>query len=96
MFVMLLKYLKPLEEVDKFLVPHREFLDENFAQKKFICAGRQISGAGGVILAAVDNLEEAKSIAHKDPFFINKVADYDFIEFVPRKYDERFACFLNP
>jgi len=95
MVIMILKYVKPLEEIDKLLVAHQEFLDGYFKQKKFICAGRQNPRVGGVILTNVGSVDEAKAIAHEDPFAVNKVAEYDFIEFVPGKYDERFACFLN-
>jgi len=95
MVIMILKYVKPLEEIDQHLAAHREFLDANFNQKKFICSGRQNPRVGGVIIANVDGIDEAKTIAQKDPFSINKVAEYEFIEFVPGKYDERFACFLN-
>lgn len=95
MVIMILKYVKPLEEINKHLTAHRKFLDENFRQKKFICSGRQNPRIGGIILANVDGIDEAKSIAQEDPFAINKVAKYEFIEFVPGKYDERFACPLN-
>ena len=30
MVIMILKYVKVLEEIDKHLAAHREFLDENF------------------------------------------------------------------
>ena len=95
MVIMILKYVKPLEEIDRYLAAHREFLDANFKQKKFICSGRQNPRVGGVIISNVDGIDEAKAIAQKDPFAVNKVAEYEFIEFIPGKYDERFACFLN-
>jgi len=95
MVIMILKYVKPLEEIDKLLVAHQAFLDGYFKQKKFICAGRQNPRVGGVILANVGSVDEAKAIAKEDPFAVNNVAEYDFIEFAPGKYDEGFACFLN-
>ena len=95
MVIMILKYVKALEEIDKHLAAHREFLYENFKQKKFICSGRQNPRVGGIILANVDNIDEAKKISQADPFSINEVAEYSFIEFVPGKYDDRFACFMN-
>lgn len=95
MVIMILKYLKPMEEVDKHLVPHRAYLDEYLKQKKFICAGRQKPPVGGVIIANVESVAEAKMIAQEDPFAVNKVAEYEFIEFVTGKFDERFSCFLN-
>ena len=96
MVIMIVKYVKPIEEVDKYLLEHRAFLDEYYKRKKFICSGRQKPPVGGVILANVDSVEEAKLIATEDPFCINLVAEYEFLEFTPVKHDERFACFLNP
>ena len=42
MFLVLTKYVKPMEEVDKFLPAHSEFLDKYYAQKKIIFSGRRI------------------------------------------------------
>ncbi len=95
MVIMILKYVKVLEEIDKHLAAHREFLDENFKQRKFICSGRQNPRVGGIILANVESIDEAKLLSQADPFSIHEVAEYSFIEFVPGKYDDRFACFAN-
>lgn len=95
MVIMILKYIKPMEEVDKHLIPHRAFLDECIKQKKLICSGRQKPPVGGVILANVASVDEAKALAQKDPFSIEQVAEYSFIEFAVGKFDERFECFLN-
>ncbi len=95
MFLVLLKYLKPLEEVDKFRPDHVEFLERFYAEGKFIVSGRQTSLTGGVILANVDTLEEIKEIVAQDPFSENKIAYYSFIEFSPTKYDPRFKVFIK-
>ena len=95
MVIMMVNYVKPMEEVDQFLLQHRVFLDEYFKRKIFICAGRRKPPVGGIIFANVGSIDEAKAIAQEDPFAINKVAEYEFIEFSPVKYDERFGCFLN-
>lgn len=96
MFLVLLKYLKPLEEVDKLRSAHIEFLEKFYAQDKFIVSGRQTSLTGGIILANVDTLEEIKEIIAQDPFSENKIAYYSFVEFSPTKYDPRFKVFLKP
>ncbi|WP_326943020.1 hypothetical protein [Aneurinibacillus migulanus] len=50
---------------------------------------------GGVILANVNTEEEIQTIIKEDPFFINKIAEYELIEFTPTKYDENFKVFVN-
>jgi hypothetical protein len=37
----------------------------------------------------------AREVRKDDPFSINKAAEYQFIEFSPLKYDERFSCFIR-
>ena len=48
-----------------------------------------------IIEANVDCIDEAKAIARQDPFAINGVAKYDFLEFNPVKWDGRFAYFMD-
>ena len=95
MFVLLLKYLKPLEEVDRLSAAHGEFLDRYYRAGKFIASGPRDPRTGGVIIADVDTELEAMKIIVDDPFFTEKVADYELIRFTPTKHDARFAAFLD-
>ncbi|HYJ80367.1 MAG TPA: YciI family protein [Longimicrobiaceae bacterium] len=95
MFVLLLKYLKPLEEVDAHLPAHREFLDRCYREGKLICSGPREPRTGGVILADVDSELEAMKIVVEDPFFTHKVAEYELVRFTPNRYDPRFAAFVD-
>ncbi|MBF7687349.1 YciI family protein [Acinetobacter rathckeae] len=81
MIIVTLTYKKPLSEVDMLLQEHVLFLDYYYAEKKFLASGRRENRAGGVILVLSDDLEEAKKIMQKDPFYIHDVADYDFMWF---------------
>jgi len=95
MFLVLLKYVKPLEEIEALLLDHINFLDVQYAQAKFIFSGRRNPRIGGVILINVDSELEVWDIVKTDPFYINDVAEYDIIEFTPTKYDSRFKCFVT-
>jgi len=94
MVIITSKYVKAIEVIDSLLAEHRKFLDEQFKQRKFICSGPQIPRVGGAIIANV-GIDEAREIMNKDPFTIHGAAEYNFIEFTPGKYDERFACFVK-
>jgi uncharacterized protein YciI len=94
MVIITSKYVKPLDVIDSLLADHRKFLDDQYKQSKFIFSGPQNPRIGGLILANVA-LEEARAIMNKDPFTIHGAAEYNFIEFTPGKYDERFACFVK-
>ena len=95
MFLILLKYKKPLEEVEKYLDEHVQFLDKYYSQEKFIFSGRRNPRTGGVILVKVDSEAEARQIINEDPFHQNNIAEYEVIEFFPTKYDPRFSCFVD-
>ncbi|WP_346354745.1 YciI family protein [Azotosporobacter soli] len=95
MFVVVLKYRKSLEEVDALLPAHVKFLDEQYAQRKFICSGRRNPRIGGVIIANVNSQAELQKILEQDPFYKQQAAEYETIEFTPTKMDERFSCFME-
>ena len=95
MFVVLLHYIKPVEEVDKHRPEHLKFLDECYATGKFICSGRRNPVTGGVLLVNVDSLEEVQKIVQEDPYWRHQQAEYEFIEFTPSKYHPSFAPFVE-
>lgn len=92
MFIANLKYKKSIEEVNKVLEAHLEYLDKYFEKGKFICTGKKsFPELGGVILFDSNNLEEAKKILHEDPFYVEEIADYEIIEFQPVKFSQNFS-----
>ena len=92
MFIANLKYKKSIEEVNKVLEAHLEYLDKYFEKGKFICTGKKsFPELGGVILFNSNNLEEAKKILYEDPFYIEEIADYEIIEFQPIKFSQNFS-----
>ncbi len=95
MFILMLKYIKPLEEVDKQLKPHIDYLEKYYSLGKFICSGRRNPRVGGVILCNAKDMEEVQAIIKEDPFYINKIAEYELVEFLPTKYADGFEQFLN-
>lgn len=95
MYILLSKYIKPVEEIDKELENHIKYLDKYYALGKFICSGRRNLRIGGVIICKSENEEEVKEILKEDPFYSKKIAEYEIIEFSPTKYAEDFERFVN-
>ena len=85
MFIINLTYKTELEKVDQFLNEHIEFLNEQYELGNFLASGRKIPRTGGIILSKVENKSDLEKIIGKDPFKINELADYQFIEFIPSK-----------
>ncbi|WP_289753759.1 YciI family protein, partial [uncultured Duncaniella sp.] len=86
MFIAILTYKKPIEEVDRFLQAHREYLSKHYASGDFIASGPQTPRIGGVIMIKSDNRALVDSIIAQDPFNINGIADYRIVEFTPTMF----------
>lgn len=86
MFIAILTYKKPLEEVDRFLQTHRDYLAEHYAAGDFIASGPQNPRIGGVIMMKADNRADVDAIISQDPFNINGIADYQIVEFKPTMF----------
>lgn len=86
MFIAILTYKKQIEEVDRFLQTHRDYLAEHYAAGDFIASGPQTPRIGGVIMIKADNREAVDSIIVQDPFNINGIADYQIVEFTPTMF----------
>ncbi|MGE0078998.1 MAG: YciI family protein [Bacteroidales bacterium] len=95
MYIAIVTYIKPIEDVDKHLANHRAFLDEYYESSYLICSGPQNPRTGGLILANFPNTDEVWDFIHKDPFFINEIAEYKVIEFNPVKYAKAFESFVK-
>ncbi len=86
MYVILLKYLKPTEEVDRVVAAHRSYLDTLYAEGVLLASGPQVPRTGGVLLAKGIDKQELQAHLAKDPFALEGIADYTVIEFDPVKY----------
>jgi len=86
MFLLLLKYKVPIEQVERVVPAHREFLDQGYRAEKLLVSGPQVPRTGGVIVARVKTREEADALIHEDPFFKEAIADYEVVEFQAVKF----------
>ena len=88
MFIAILTYKKPLEDVDRYLQAHRDYLAEHYAAGDFIASGPQRPRVGGVIMIKAENRSSVDAIIAHDPFNINGIADYQIVEFTPTMFCE--------
>ena len=94
MFIFSLTYLKPINEVEKYLPQHIDYLERYYQSGHLIASGRKVPRNGGVILCCADSREQAMSIIQEDPFYIHHIAEYELIEFIPTKYAKEFEVFI--
>ena len=95
MFVIVLEYLKPLEDVERWLDEHTSFLEAQYAGKRFIASGRLVPRTGGVILARGNDRPALNRILDSDPFKREGVARYTVMEFEPTMFDPAMAPLLQ-
>ncbi len=95
MYAIILRYKRPLTDVDKHVEAHREWLRKNYAAGTFLISGRQRSGAGGFILASAIERAQLDAILAGDPFGQNDVTDYEVIEVAPSMADERLSFLIE-
>lgn len=93
-FVIDLEYLTGLDEVDRHLADHREFLTRNYAAGTFLASGRKDPRTGGVILAKGDRAT-IKEVVATDPFYRHGVARYTITAFVPTMTADGLAQLLS-
>ena len=94
MLIIELIYKKSLEEVSKFLEPHRAFLQKYYDQGKFLASGPKNPRDGGIILAFLSR-EVADEAIKEDPFYQHGIAEYRLIQFEPNKFLKEFEVLLK-
>ncbi|MEQ9889576.1 YciI family protein [Pectobacterium zantedeschiae] len=80
-YVVVLTYVKPLEEVDDTIPFHVEWLKKGYADGVFLASGRRIPRTGGVILAKSDSRESLEKRLSLDPFQKLGLATVEIIPF---------------
>jgi uncharacterized protein YciI len=85
MVVLLSRYLKPLDEVDKVVGEHRAFLEKHYASGDLLISGPQNPRTGGVIVTKEMTRAAVDAMLANDPFVREGVSEYQIIEFNPTR-----------
>lgn len=95
MFVVILTYLKPIEEIEACTAEHRAWLDQHVRSGRLIATGPMVPRTGGVFLARGGGSKAAlEALLRDDPFQVRGLVRCDVIEFAPGKYHPALAEFL--
>lgn len=94
-FIIKIDYSSPIEEIEKVLADHRNFLQQGYDQKFLLCSGPLNPRTGGIIIAKAENLEIIKTFFENDPYNINKLANYEFLEFNPVKHQNFMSDWIS-
>jgi uncharacterized protein YciI len=83
MFVLIARYTKPAEEVDRLLDGHRAWITRNMKAGTILLTARQVPLTGGLILARGESPEEIWEMVGEDPFHSSGSAQYEVLQFQP-------------
>ncbi len=95
LYIIIVTYIKPLEEIDRFLLDHRAFLETYYIKGQFIASGPLNPRTGGILISMGTSKQELLNIFSNDPFHIHGIATYEVMEFNPVKYQEAFKPFID-
>jgi uncharacterized protein YciI len=91
MFIILLSYVRPLDEVDRLLDRHSGDLERIYSAGHFVASGRRRPRTAGVILARGSSIEDLEAMVSTDPFISEGVATSEVIEFEPSCWADDFG-----
>ena len=81
MLILSLTYTAPLDQVDRHVEAHMDWVNQGYERGWFQASGRKNPRTGGVVLALGDRTELEAHVA-TDPFAIAGVATYEITEVV--------------
>lgn len=94
-FVVILRYLVDIAEIDTNRPNHLKFLDAQYEKGNFIVSGRQVPRTGGIIIARMESREALENVLKEDPYAIHHLAEYQIFEFAPGHYASEFKAILE-
>jgi uncharacterized protein YciI len=91
MFIVILTFSKPVEEIDRHLAAHKVWIKKGFDDGVFVLAGSQRPRTGGALLALGDDRASLEARIALDPFVQNEVVSAQILQVVPTAVDERIG-----
>lgn len=88
MFIINVEYIASLEEIEKHLQAHRDFLELHYQKGLLLASGPQNPRTGGIIIALGQDRSVIEIMIKEDPFAKAHVARYTITEFSPVKYQQ--------
>jgi len=96
MIIAHLAYKAPLEEIDKYIFSHKEFINNLIKNKEVLVAGpyKPIRN-GGVIIFFAKNEAAVTKLIKDDPFYFNNLVKYKLFNFDPVDHIPDLAHLLS-
>ena len=81
MFLILIRYCRPLPEVEAQLEAHRTYLREAPESAGIVLTGRKTARDGGLVMLRAPNRGAVDAFIARDPYAVHRVAEFEVVEF---------------
>jgi uncharacterized protein YciI len=81
MYIVMLAYTAPREEIDYLLADHVEWLARHYVAGHFLCSGRRPENTGRVILTRPMPRGRLEALLATDPLDLNHMVRHEVVEF---------------
>lgn len=95
LFVILITYMKSINEIEKILPSHRTFLKKGYESGNLLASGPQNPKTGGIVIGVFDSKEVAEEFFKNDPYALNSVATHQVLEFTPVLHQDFLKDFFK-
>jgi len=94
LFVVILTYVRPLEEIDAAGADHVAWLRRGYEEGVFLTSGRRIPRTGGIIIAKGTSAEAIAERLRHDPFQERGLATAEVFPFEPNMSSEAMKAII--
>lgn len=94
-FVCEIVYKAPIEKIEETTLEHRGFLKGGYDEGFILLSGPQVPRTGGILIAKSESMEKIAEFFKNDPYQKKGLAEYVFIEFMPKNYQEFLKDWLE-
>ena len=81
MIILKSTYIAEASTLESHLAAHLEWVEAGYSSGNFLASGLRDGGIGAVIMVTGLSKDEVMDLLGRDPFVINKVSDYEVVEF---------------
>lgn len=81
MFIVDIEYIASIEDIDRYLLEHRAFLETCYQKGLLLASGPKNPRMGGILIALGEDRLAVEAMTKQDPFFQHHLARYTITEF---------------
>ena len=96
MYIVSLRYIRPLADIEAQLLAHIAYLEHYYAQGIFLLSGRKEPRDGSIIILRAPDRASVERIIQEDPFHQHQLAEYSITQFRRPKQRTRWNTCAKP